>query len=335
MACGPEPDRSACYSLYGVSLVSDFAFANRLARAAESAAGHARLTFECVSQAPVGWSPPGEAAYASPVSPADGQSSVVVHRLDGCLLMRFRTADFYLEPGRIVCHLPDEDYRYLVELQILGVVLAVWLEWRGVPALHASAISLGGWGAAFLSAAGGGKSSIAMSLMREGHSLLTDDILAVGKTGTEYVGHPGYPQVRMWPDQVERFAGSEEGEIVHPAFSKRRLVVGEGGFGSFYESSLPMTRLYLPERRSGASRVEISPVPPREALMHLVGNSFVAPIVEALGLQPHRLGTLAGLLSQAPVRRVVYPDGFDNLPRLYRAILRDVAAGDVLEESAR
>jgi hypothetical protein len=33
---------------------------------------------------------------------------------------------------------------------------------------------------------------------------------------------------------------------------------------------------------------------------------------------------LAALLSQTPVRRVVYPDGFDNLPLLQRAVQEDL-----------
>lgn len=319
----------ASHRLYGRNLVSDFVFANRLAPGSETpCAGEPRVTFECVTSLSYAPDLTGSIAYSSPPS-ADGTSSGVVHRLEDCLVVRFRTADFYLRPDRIVCHLPDTRYRYLVEIQLLGVVLACWLEWRGVPALHASAVSVGGRAAAFLSTAGGGKSSIAMSFMREGHPLLTDDILPVEISGGMYVGHPGYPQVRMWPDQARRFLGGHEDlDLVHPAFSKRRVVVGDEGFGSFCDASVPLACLYLPERRARAgsekNRVEITPVSRREGLMHLIGNSFVAPIVEALGLQPYRMRVLAALLSQTPVRRVVYPDGFDNLPLLQRAVQEDL-----------
>lgn len=317
---------AASYRLYGRTFASDFAFANRLAPGTEtSGAGDTGLTFECVTSPPGAPSLPG-LTYMSPHA-ADGVSSVAVYRLDDCLVVRFRTADFYLWPDKIVCHLPEPRHRYLVEIQLLGVVLACWLEWRGVPALHASAVSVEGRAAAFLSTAGGGKSSIAMSFMRDGHPLLTDDILPVEPLGETYVGHPGYPQVRMWPDQARRFLGRHEDlDIVHPAFSKRRVAVGEGGFGSFCDVSRPLACLYLPERRAGLeTAVEITSVSRRESLMHLIGNSFVAPIVEALGLQPGRMKLLAALLSQTPVRRVAYPDGFDNLPLLQQAIQDDLA----------
>jgi hypothetical protein len=59
--------------------------------------------------------------------------------------------------------------------------------------------------------------------------------------------------------------------------------------------------------------------------MSLVGQSFVPHTVEALGLQPHRLGFFARLLSRVPVRRIVYPEGYAHLAQVRRGILSDLA----------
>jgi len=217
----------------------------------------------------------------------------------------------------------------MVEIYLLGTTFATWLELRGVPALHASAVVVGDRAAAFLAAPGSGKSSLATAFMQEGHPLLTDDVLAVGREGGSYVGHPGYPQLRVWPDQAERLLGHyEDLELVHPAYSKRRLPVGESGFGTFCEASRPLACVYLPERRDPSDcggHTEITAASPREGLMALVGHSFVVGIVEALGLHAERLGFFSEMVSRVPVRRVVYPSGYDRLPEVRRAILEDLA----------
>jgi hypothetical protein len=318
----------AVHRLYGRTLASDFAFSNRLV----CEAGFPDLTFDCVTSGPLPGALEGiEPVYASSPGAENGESSILLYRLeDDCWVVRFRTADFYLWEDHIRCYLPNLEYRYLAEIQLLGVVLACWLERQGIPALHASAVAVGGRAAAFLSTAGGGKSSIAASLMQEGYPLLTDDILAVERVGGVYLGHLGYPQIRMWPEQARRFLGYyEELDIVHPAYSKRRIPAGSDGLGHFCDASQPLACLYLPERRNPTvwgTEIEIKPTSRREGLMALLGQSFIPQIIEATGLQPQRLGFFASLVSQVPVRRIAYPDGYDRLSEVRRAILDDLAA---------
>ena len=218
----------------------------------------------------------------------------------------------------------------VVEVQLLGIVLACWLEWQGIPTLHASAVVVDDHAVAVLSTGGGGKSSSAVTLMQAGHPLLADDIVPVERSGEACIGRPGYPQMRMWPEQAEHFLGHyEDLEIVYPGYSKRRVPVEENGLGSFCAVSRPLARLYLPERRKVVDwgvRTEITPVPRREALMALIGHSFVPHLVEAMGLQSRRLGFFAEMISRVPVRRVIYPSGLDHLPRVRRAILNDLSS---------
>lgn len=330
--------------LYGLKLASGFPFASNLA----AGEGSPDLAFDCVSRPPVpgGWEQE-EPAYASkPYPGGGGESEVLLYRLDGCLILRFTDiADFYLWTDRILCHPLAGKYRRrlsgypartvrryhrtMVEIYFLGLVMACWLEWRGIPALHASAVVVGDRAAAFLSGGGGGKSSCAVALMRSGCPLLTDDILPVEHRADAYLGRPGYPQMRLWPEQARRFLGSCEGlDLVHPALSKRRVPVEEDGLGGFCETPRSLACLYLPERRNPedwGTGIEIKEVPRREAVMTLIGRSFAPEVVGALGLQPGRLGFFARMSLQVPVRRVLYPSGFDHLPRVGEAIREDLS----------
>lgn len=252
---------------------------------------------------------------------------------DGTLLHFPRSADFYLWPQRIVCHLLDPAAAPLVEIHFLGTAMALWLELRGIPALHASAVAVDGRAVAFTSSNGGGKSSLAAALMQAGHPLLTDDILPVERAADGTItGRPGYPTMRMWPEEARHFLGHIDGlPRVHPRLDKRRVFVGPpAGFGSFHGAPAPLACLYLPDRRDPAQwgeRVEIAPVSQAQAVIELVRHSFVARLVHAAGLQPARLHLFAALVRQVPVRRLVYPSGFDHLPSVCDAILVDQSVG--------
>ena len=333
----PRSGEWRTHRLYGLTLASDFAFRNSLA----CGTGSPDLSFTCVRSAPLpGSLEPSELVYASPPYPKGGESEVLLYRLDTCWVLRFTgISDFYLWPDRILCHLQDPKYPRLrqipeyhhmvVEVQLLGMVLACWLEWQGIPALHASAVVVDDRAVGFLSTGGGGKSSTAVALMQAGHPLLTDDIVPVERSGGAFIGRPGYPQMRMWPEQAEHFLGHHEDlDIVYPGYSKRRVPVEGDGLGTFCDTSRPLACLYLPERRDPldwGTRIEIMPVLRREAVMALIGHSFVPHIVEAMGLHPRRLGFFAEMALQVPVRRVIYPSGFDHLPRVRHKILNDLA----------
>ena len=63
---------------------------------------------------------------------------------------------------------------------------------------------------------------LAAALVRAGHALLADDLLAVEPASTGFRAHPGYPQMRMWPEGAEYFVGGfEDLEMAHPSFAKR------------------------------------------------------------------------------------------------------------------
>lgn len=320
------------YRLYGMTLATDFDFANRLL----TGSGSPDLTFACVSSAPLAeeWDQ-AEPAYVSPPR-KNGLSVILIYRVgEDCWVIRFPTADFYLWPDRILCHLPNPEHHYLVEIQLLGVVLACWLELRGIPALHASAVKRNGRTAAFLSTSEGGKSSLAATMMKAGSSLLTDDILPVRRSDGLYLGQCGYPTLRMWPDQARHFLRDyEELSIVHPAYSKRRVPVGRDSFGTFCGVAEPLACLYLPERRNPdewGTQIEFRSASRLEAMMALITHSFAVHMVEALGVHRQRWEFFAEMVAHVPVRKVIYPSGFDYLPYVQEAILNDFAEPSTLD----
>ena len=219
--------------------------------------------------------------------------------------------------------LPDE-----VRLYLLGPVLSFALGLLGIPSLHASAVSVKGEGAAFVGTVRGGKSTLAASFLEAGYSLLTDDILPLRWTDNLIWANPGYPQMRMWPDEAKYFVGHcEDLERVLPTLSKHRVPVGVNGFGTFCDEPQPLACLYLPVRRDAmewGTEIEITPISPGDAVIELIRHSFSVPLVELLGMQPQRLDCFARMVQQVPMRRIVYPAGLEHLPDIREAILADL-----------
>ena len=126
---------------------------------------------------------------------------------------------------RAIQFLIDLDGPYTVEIHLLGTILCFWLEQRGRRVLHASAVAFGGGALGFIAGGKSGKSSIAAAFMERGFPLLTDDFLALEGESSPLIGYPGYPQMRMWPDQAQHFMGSELGlPLVHPLPALRGIV---------------------------------------------------------------------------------------------------------------
>jgi hypothetical protein len=302
------------HRLFGLTLGSEVSFANRFG---EGGGPPADLVFS--------YGPPGAALPDEASCLYHGTNLHLFHAPDREVLRVTHVADFHLWPDRIVAHPAIAAAGSLIEIHLLGTVFSYWLERRGLVTLHASAVEVKGRAAVFSSTHGGGKTGLAAALLQAGHSLLSDDLLPVEESEGTFLGRPGYPQMRMWPDEATWFLGSHEHlPVVHPELSKRRVPIGSGGLGTFHGSPLPLACIYILERGTEGEVLDIHEVSPRDALIELLRQSFTPRLVEAAGLQPARFHQLSNLVLQIPVKRLRYPSGFDRLPEVAEAVRLDL-----------
>jgi hypothetical protein len=115
------------------------------------------------------------------------------------------------DAGAVLCSPEDPDdpgwQRQLLDTVLFTVSFA-----QGFELLHASAVEVDDGIVAFVAPSGGGKSSLAAELCRRGHPIVCDDVLAVGTSGAELVGHPG-PAVMSVPSSGSGAAGLAAGVI--------------------------------------------------------------------------------------------------------------------------
>lgn len=312
------------YRLYGITLETDFPFSWPLMETDTPV----DVRFTCEETAPVAvdWAR-APAVHEVAISGDEDRPDITYHVVDGLDVVRIRgVADHYVWADRIICHVHQEHLGYLVEIQLLGMVLAMWLERRGLPTLHASVVVVGGSAVAFLGAKGGGKTTAATALIAAGHRLLVDDLLTVqvASDGSAWA-ESGYPMLRLWPEQVRGLLGlvPEDLPLVHPAFEKRRVDVHDH-LGRFHDVSAPLRRVFLPARKPEGAP-EIEPLGSGSALLALVNGSFLGRAIHGLGLSGPRLASLARIAESVEVAVLRIPDGFDHLGQLVETVEREVA----------
>lgn len=353
----------ARYALYGLEIDTDFAFSwpvPSLDPLFGPRATRPVIRFRC------GLMPPAEETARGNLEPAfPGVTTFLAG--DGSQgdpdILRFGgVADHYLWDEGIYCHLFDSSLAYLAEIQLLGTVLALWLHRRGIPVLHAAAVSMGESGVAFTGIKGSGKSTLAAATVAEGHGFIADDLLAChldpkprqGSTPPEGLSpeapppmthpnearkheaspdrttwpevHSGIPLLRLTPEQ-SRGMGIPVGSIVvHPAFPKRKVVVGRD-WGAFHLGTFPLKRIYIPnpvigEEAKHHGKTRFEPLPHRHRLPLLAGQSYLGNELEGWGMARSTFMLWAGFLArhQVEVFRLHYPFGFEHLPDVVAAI---------------
>lgn len=314
------------YRIFGLTIASNFPFSYTLSF---STAQHTDLTLTCSSETPFQWQVEDhQPIYTSPFKLANGENFLKVYRLDRAEVAHFSgVADFYIRGNGIICYLLPSGTYLEAEKYFLGAVLALWLEQQHIPVLHASAVQIDhSQATAFLSHSGGGKSTLAATMLAAGHVLLTDDILPVQKKDDSYWVYPGHPEIRLLPAEYALFKNTLR--TVGPdgsGLEKKRLSALEAPIPEWYEQPSQLKCIFILKRDKKQSIVCMQSVSKRDAVLELLRYSFAARLVDAIGLSSSiRLTFFADIAQHIPIRRLIYPENHACLPAVRQAVLKEL-----------
>ncbi|MBD3896188.1 hypothetical protein IEI94_10030 [Halomonas sp. ML-15] len=309
------------FRLFGYETLSDSELSTPMANASQDTA--AELVFTCREAEPLAAT--GKTLYLSPSLNAQGEPAVQLFEIHAATwLMRFpQVADFIMCQGEIECRLADASLAYMVDVLLLGHVMACYLEQQGVIALHAGALAVGGRAVLVLGHKGAGKSSMVTSMVTSGFPLIADDIAAIEVQENGVTCRSAFPQVKLTPEQLQRFAKGNNKPYprFHPGFTKLSVPVDD--LGCFHPDTLPVGAIYL-LARGGGEPPSIETLPPARAVAELAKLSFLNHLLEAMPIQRERFNHLVRVARAVPVRLLRYPDGFDRLGDVHAAIVRDL-----------
>ena len=207
----------------------------------------------------------------------------------------------------------------VLRLYILGPTLGLLLHQRGWLILHASGISIDQRAILFLGAPGWGKSTTAAALYAHGHAIVADDVIPVELNGESTIVHPGFPQLKLWPEAAASLGDSVETlPRVHPNFEKRVRRTGDG----FALSPLPLKCIYV---LAEGAKQEIQPIGAQYAIVELVRHSYAAQFLGATETSALHFEQCARLANRVPIRALRRPRALKELSELARLVENDVA----------
>ena len=123
---------------------------------------------------------------------------------DGFRLKWGEQATFDMFGGDRVDYFPGPKWPGTMPVSFSSSVAALTLAWRGMLALHASAVELGGQTVLIAGPAGAGKSTLSAGLIARGARLIGDDLTVIDPvTGRATVGRPA---MRLHPDTAQTLA---------------------------------------------------------------------------------------------------------------------------------
>lgn len=179
---------------------------------------------------------PGEEGTADPTF------TLTEHGNGECYELSYSDGTRFVVNGTAGCvwgTFPPSLTREDLETYFLGPVLGFVLRHRRVTCLHASGVELFGRAVLFSGDAGYGKSTTAGALALRGVPVLSDDIVPLELTGDEIWATPGYPRVCLWPEAVEKLAGTVEAlPKLTPVWEKQFLPL-DGTRGKFAAEKSP------------------------------------------------------------------------------------------------
>jgi hypothetical protein len=255
--------------------------------------------------------------FASPDRDENGLPALEVHRLQGGRYFHFEYPDktvFVIDAAgsRIWATWSDASTVEDTATYLLGPVLGFVLRLRGITCLHASAVAIQGQAVAFVGPAGAGKSSIAAAFSQHGHSVLSDDVVALTDLGHGFLVQPAYPRVRLWPASVKGLFGAPDAlPRLTPTWDKLFLQLSEPL--GFQDTPLRLAAIYmLGERRGREARASIEPMPQRTALIDLVSNTYTTYLLNS-SQRAQEFELLGRLLEYVPIHTVRAGADLENM----------------------
>jgi hypothetical protein len=314
-------DRSAkhCYPLYGVRLRSAWRFPFH----AGSSPSQSEISL--VSRAP---------SFFDDVRAQAGLSDVsgwgVYHPLcDGSAYVRWANtleAVVSNDGRQVACRRLGNAPAEVLHGYLLGAVLSFALIRQGIEPLHATVVAVDGVAVALMGDCGYGKSSLAAAFLRDGHRLVTDDLLILGTSAGGLVAHPGAPRLKLFPRMARRMFGPRVQGIRMNRYTPKLIV--PLGPAQYHASPIRLAGIYVlspPRPPNPATRptVQRRKLTQRQACIELVRNTFNMAVTDGARLS-RQLALAGDVVRDIPLKRLSYLRVPSTLAVARDAILADL-----------
>ena len=256
----------------------------------------------------------------------DGTVWTEFHHLKDGYLLRFPgLADFEVtaDGKSVIAFAAPGTDDATVEHLYINQLVPLALSRQGLPAFHASVITVPGGAVAFLGKTGMGKSTLAASFALQGATFLTDDALLIGEHADGCRAQPSHASIRLWADSVEALIGDDVEKAGAISYSdKARLLAGEA-LAYTDEPQLLLAAFVL--EHEDVESVAIRELAGLDRYMGWLQNSFLLDVTDNNLLARHFEWTHR-ISGSIPTYALDYPRDYGMLPNVRSAVHHHLAS---------
>ena len=206
-----------------------------------------------------------------------------------------------------------------IRLFLLGSAFGALILQRGLFPFHGSGIALENKGIIFSGPSGSGKSTLAGAFLKKGYPLIADDVSVVEIRNSIPFIHPGYPQMKLWKDSLEKLEQYEEDmPRVRKMLEKYRLDVTS----SFIDNEVPLSSVYI-LHSTNKEGVELEGISGIEKFNALRNNTYRYNFIRGLKQEELHFKYLASVAGKLNVKRITRTNRSFMIDELVEVILKD------------
>lgn len=201
---------------------------------------------------------------------------------------------------------------------LFGPALGMVLKLRGLTALHASVIDVGGKALAFIGESGAGKSTLAAAFEQEGYPILSDDLCVLLPQGHDFIVPTGPPRIRLMPDAASALYGRLEYFRAAPDVESGKVEHALRWVTTGAAEAAPLAAIYYLAGR--ANEASFSPITGRDALFLLMKHVYLRYVYDAAS-QNTVFRDVGKLLRGISINNLVVTEGHHRLKKLCRELV--------------
>ena len=208
-----------------------------------------------------------------------------------------------------------------IRLFLLGSAFGALIHQRGMLPVHGSAIIFNNQAIIFSGVSGAGKSTLAAGLVKKGYKLLADDVCVVtlNDDGIPIV-HPGYPQMKLWTDALEKL-GHKTTQLrkIRSKLKKYALPMQI----EFYNEPAELKKIYVITKKN-TNGIELQQLKGIEKFNTLKNNTYRLNFLKGAVTISAHFKLIEAVSRQCSVKLVARPSKGFHLEELIQIIKDDI-----------
>ena len=210
-------------------------------------------------------------------------------------------------------HSDSEVFRHILFTQVIPLTMNL----KGIESIHASSVLSKSGVITFIGSSGYGKSTLAASLIKDGLTLVSDNVVPLFEKNNKIWTSSGPGDIGLWP-RVWKFLNPNA--VIEDPEEKCRVVLSNKQHS---KGDHPLSCIYFlyPDKKS--SEIQIQPISQQEGLVQLLNAVFRLDLRDKIMLK-HQLSLLHKAAKLVKMKKIIYPESIPAPTQLSDAVQNDI-----------